>query len=204
MLPDPPALVHYTVENPWPAAAVGAIGALALLWMVFSGRMEGKGWARPAAIGLLLGAVAVVVASGLVKTDREVLIERTAELVGLAAAADTSRLQAVLAPEVTFRLLGGENRYSRDQIMDLVRQYPGQKPIDWHKVGKHQATLDGKDLGRTQVHVRARSKEATMYNIPIGSWWRIDWRRSGGGGGEWKVTGIECLQIDTVPPGTRP
>ncbi len=201
-LPDPPPLVHYTVENPWPLVIGLAILSVVLFWLFITGRAGNRPWIIWTARVLVPVCVLLAVIAPYVKTERELLSERTDELVKRAAAADTGELSQMLAPEVSLRLLGGENRYSRERIMDLVRQYPGGKaPVNWHKIDRHQATMDGKDLARTQVHVRVKSKEATMFDFPVGSWWRIDWRRSNG---EWKVAGLECMQIDGVPPGTHP
>jgi hypothetical protein len=197
-LPDPPALVHYTVENPWPVVGLCAVVAVLLVWLMMTGRLQGKRWSRPAALGALVVALAVGVGARLVRTDREALIEQTGKLIDVATAADMTGLRGVLAPEVTLRFMEGEIRYSRDQILDLVEKYPGKTPIDWHKIDRSQAVMDGRDLGRTQVHLRARSKEGTLYDVPVGSWWRIDWRRDGD---QWKVAGIQCLQIDNVGRG---
>ncbi|MFN7021834.1 MAG: hypothetical protein ACK4WH_10975 [Phycisphaerales bacterium] len=200
-LPAPPPLTHYALENPWPALGGCLILAALAFWLVLSGRAEGRKWLRLLGLGALVAGVGVLSAARMVKTDRETLVELTGVLVDAAARAEAAELTAMLGSDVALRVLGGEARYTRDQILDLVRKYPGTNPIDWHTIDRSAAVMDGRDLGRTQVRVRVRSKATTMYDVPIGSWWRVSWRRSGGA---WQVSGLECLQIDGVAPGTRP
>ncbi|MCC6320956.1 MAG: hypothetical protein IT438_05900 [Phycisphaerales bacterium] len=203
MLPSPPA-AHYVLEDPWPIV-IGCVVLLTILaWLAVSGRLDGRRWVRPAGLGLILIALGVALASTLVKTDREELAERTAVLVEAAAKGDTAALTSMLSSSVTLRVLEGQTRYSREQIMDLVRKYPGSTPIDWYKIDKVAAAMDGRDMGRSQAHVRVRSKQTTMYDVPIGSWWLIEWQRSPGGNGAWKVIGLECQQIDGVEGNVRP
>lgn len=199
-LPEPPALAHYLLENPIPVVVVLLLIGVGLAWMVVTGRANEQRWPRIALIAVVPAALAVYLTGWMVTTERETLARRTRDLVDLAAAADSGGLREVLAPEVSLRLLGGDSAYARDQILDLVARYMSPpNGIDWHKTDDVQAVMDGETTGRTQAHVRVRSPNNTLYDVPVGSWWRLTWRRSGD---SWKVSAIECLQIDGVPSGS--
>jgi hypothetical protein len=198
-LPSPPMIPHALFEEPARLVAVLALGALVCAWLVVSGRAAKTRWVRLGAPLLVVLALAVWGTARLVKTEREVLIEQTREFIDLAAAADTPGLQQLLASDVTFRLLGGESVFTREQVLALVRKYPGDAyPINWHASDQHQAVVSAHGYATTQAHVRAKSKEGLGYDLPVGSWWKLEWRRDGA---DWEVSRIECLQIDGVPSG---
>ncbi len=205
----PPFLAHYFFENPIPAAAIGLALAAGCGWWVLTGRAKGNRWLGWVAIAVAMASLGIFFASRAITTERERLITMTREVIAHAVRADTVELQPMLASEVTFTLLGNESPFNRAQLLALVAKYPGQvTPIDWHKTSNLQAALQGGTFATTQVHVRVGSKETTMYDVPVGSWWRLTWRRSGSNTassemGAWVVTSLECLQIDGVPAGTN-
>lgn len=199
-LPAPPLLERLLFENPWPAIGALLAAALVAAWLLNKQSRAREGLL--AAGGLAVLALAVYIASAVVTTQREVLAARTRELINLTAAADTTGLEPLMARDVTFRAFLTQQSYQRDAILDLVRRYPGQMyPVKSHRIDRVQATIDGPNAARTQTHVTTESPEATLYNLPTGSWWRLNWRKDPDG--QWRLTGIELLQVDGVSPDTR-
>lgn len=201
-LPSPPPLVHYTVENPWVLAGLLGLVSVVCLYLLLTAR-AGK-HARAVAVAAaasVFTAVAVILAAQIVTTQREALIQQTRQLIAATAAADTAELGPMLGSSLALRVLGTSVALSREQTLDLVRRYPGQQTrVDSHTITESQATLDGPNVARTQVHVRVRSNDATLYDVPVGTWWMIEWRRGEDG---WKVTGLRCLHIDGMSPETN-
>lgn len=198
-LPRPPLLSHHVLEQPWPAAGALVIGGILAAWVLNQRARAKAGVVAGAALCLLAGAV--LLAGAIITTTRETLIQQTRELIATTARADTTALDRLLARDVTFRLFTTDRRYTREQLLDLVRRYPGELyPVESHREERAAASIDGPNAARTQVRVVTRSAAATLYDLPLGSWWRLDWRRDGDGA--WRVTGIECLRIDGVPEGT--
>lgn len=199
-LPAPPALEHYLLENPWPLVIVLVVAALVAAALL-NRRARGR-QALLAAGGLLIVAGAVIAAAALVTTTRETLIQRTRELVDATAKADIAALQDMLASDVELRTFFFDRGRPRGELLDDVRRYMGQEyPVQSHREDSAQATIDGRNAARTQVHVVVRAREVTMYDVPVGSWWRIEWRKDDDG--QWRVRGLECLQLDVVKQGTR-
>lgn len=193
MLPDPPMLEHMVFESPWMAVAGLVVLGLLSAWLL---SRQGRRRAALVAgiIGPALGAALAVTAS-VVTTTRERLIADTHDLVAATAAADVTRLESFLAPDLTLRVFWVNRGHPRAEVLDLVRQYPGgQTPVKSWRINQSSASIDGPNAARTQVHVTTRSPSATLYDIPMGSWWRIEWRKDPDQ--TWSVRGIECLQGD--------
>lgn len=202
MLPAAPFFERWLLESPW--LLMGVLVVLGVLGFLALSR---QGRSRPAAGALILGLVLAAMAfsiSALVTTPRETLQGLTRDTIAAAATADTRRLGDLLEPQARAILpsplpsVGG----GRDALLDAVRQYPGgEYPIREHSVSAVQAVIDGPNTARTQVRVWARlNKEQAFYDAPIGSWWRLSWRRDPGSGpgqwGPWRITTIEMLQLD--------
>lgn len=199
-LPRPPLVEHLLLEQPWAAALALGLGGLLAAWILNQRARARAGLALGAA--MLLAGATIAVIGALVTTTREALIARTRELIALTARADTRALDGLLAGDVTFRLFTTDRRYIREELLGLVRRYPGELyPVESYREEQAAASLDGPNAARTQVRVVTRSAAATLYDLPVGSWWRIAWRREPDGA--WRVTQIECLRIDGVPEGTR-
>lgn len=192
-LPIAPLLERTLFESPWLAAAGLLIVGLVAAWLLAQ-----QGRRRPALIAAILGpvlAALVVLTATLVTTTRERLISDTRELIAATAAADITRLESMLAPDVALRVFWVNRAHPRAELLDLVRQYPGgQTPVKSWTINQSAASIDGPNAARTQVHITTRSPSATLYDIPMGSWWRIEWRQSPDQ--TWSVRGIECLQGD--------
>lgn len=201
-LPSPPPGVYYVVENPWPLSIILvllAIPAYALL----NARRQFRLAPIVSALLVLAGG-GVFIAAMLVKTEREVLRERTAALAEAALAARTVEVGEMLMQSANvsaFSIIPGPQ--GREAILDAIRQYLGEQyPIDESRIGTVQAHLDGQNVARTQVRVWAKpKKDQRLYDAMTGAWFRLDWQRDPlreGGYGPWKVGKITVLQLDTV------
>lgn len=195
MLSDPPMLERMVLESPWLAVA-----GLALLGLLAGWLLAKQGRRRAAIAATISGpalAAAVAITASVVTTTRERLIADTRELIATTAAADITRLESFLAPDLTLRVFWVNRNHTRTEVLDLVRQYPGgQTPVKSWQINESSASVDGPNAARTQVHITTRSPSATLYDIPMGSWWRIEWRKNPAPDDTWSVRGIECLQGD--------
>lgn len=189
---------QYLFDNPWPLAGLLIVAAIGLVWW-FNREAKASQGVRWAGLCIAL-ATAVMLTANLVTTQREIVIRQTRQLITVTAKADLAALEPLLGREIALSLPGNSAQFSRGQILDLVRKYPGgQYPVESVSINSIQAVLDGGSIANTQVHVRTRAPEATMYDFPVGSWWKIGWRRDGD---RWVVSSLQCLQIDGVSPGT--
>lgn len=189
---------RYLFDNPWPLAGLLIVAAIGLVWW-FNREGKARQGVRWAGLCLMLAA-AVTLTGNLVTTQREILGGQTRLLISVASKADTVALESLLGREIVLTVPGNSANFSRGQILDLVRKYPGgQYPVESVSVDRVQTVLEGRSVATTQVQVRTRAPEATMYDFPVGSWWKIGWRRDGD---RWVVSSLQCLQIDGVSPGT--
>jgi hypothetical protein len=201
MLPSPGVLERWLLESPWVLMGVLAVlGLLALLALRRAGRPQAGAGAM--IVALTLAGVAFAVAT-LITTERERLAARTLDMVALVASARTGELSDYLEPGArVVSVLGIPTPTGRESLLESVRRYPGELfPIREHSTSAVQAVQDGANTARTQLRVWVRiAKEQAFYDVPTGSWWRINWRRDPGTGpgqwGPWRVTTIELLQLD--------
>ncbi|QYU67647.1 hypothetical protein J4558_22525 [Leptolyngbya sp. 15MV] len=172
----------------------GILGAMLCL-VVLRPRIKGS---IPLVGAGLLGLIAagLGIAGTLLATDRERLRARSVELIDAVARVDAGSMSAIFAPGV--RLQTGlsiqqvPRVVGREALVDAVeRTLGGPFAVKEHAVLEVQAQLDGRDVARTQVRVRATPSSA-MYQVPAFSWWRLDWRRSDQ---TWELTSIEPLAI---------
>jgi len=200
-LPPVPLLERWVLENPWPPV-IGLAAAGVVVFFILNAR--GGGGARQGALAagaLALVAALCVVTSFLVTTQREVLVQRTRELVAAAAQPDLRALAPMLAEDVGLRVLGRAYTEDKAGIVGLVDRYIGSEyRVTRHSVPSVTAHTDdggagsaGAAGGRTLARVRVEVDGMTNR-----SWWRLTWRRSGVAAGEWTVVHIEGLQIDFV------
>jgi len=208
-LPVAPLLERWWLESPW--MLMGALGLLGVVgFLALSRRGRSREAAGAVILGLVLAAMVFSVAA-MLTTPREGLQRLTRETIAAAAAADTGRLAEVLDAQARVMVLSGAPAVGggREAILDAVREYPGSRyPIREHSMSAVQAVVDGPNTARTQVRVWVRlNKEQAFYDVPIGSWWRLSWRRDplGGAGawGPWRITSIEMLQLDGFGAGGR-
>jgi hypothetical protein len=199
-LPAGPVFERYLLESPW--MVVIAL-LLAVVLTVIIGNRSGK--FRPsafAAAGLALLAGVIALVAELTVTTGELLRARSRELVDLVARPDVAGIRARLdsSCELTLGLTGP--RLSHSAIFAGIDRFPGGAfPIEEHAVMRESAVVDGSNIARTQLRIRVRSA-STLYNVPVSSWWRIDWRADPvldpADPDSWRVVRITLLQVDGV------
>lgn len=202
-LPGGPLWERLLLESPWPLAAALAAGAVIALF-VLNGRGQTRAGLLAAGALAALGA-GVVVLARTVQTDGEAIRARTEALVGMVARVDEAGMDKLLASDA--RLLSsfeqGDIRtppvgLDKAGIIARVRETLGRQfPIREHAVLETQGQIVSEGLGRTQVRVRV---VVEGWNFPHTSWWRLDWRRDGGG---WRAVTITPVAIDGLGSAPR-
>ncbi|MFI4871950.1 MAG: hypothetical protein ACIARQ_09075 [Phycisphaerales bacterium JB061] len=199
-LPETPILERYLFEAPMvPVALLVVIALIALLVGLRSSKPKGP---VISALVMLVLAAGVYITAGQVTTDREVITERTAELIGAIAESDVQAMRSTMAESV--RLGHSDNASSvatrvprltgRDRIESTVNTVLGEQGSPQRLVGSHQiletrAGLDGKNTGRTLVRVRVRGPGDAFVNH---SWWEVTWKRIDS---VWQATRVEAIWI---------
>lgn len=194
-LPGPPFIESLLFERPWIGIVALLLGAVVALFVL---NARGKAKQGAAAAGaMLLAAAGLWGLAAAVQTDRERLIENTRELVDATALADIESLDRLLAPNARGFHRGAPRGMDRDAVLAWVADQLGESGdyrLKDHGVIETQATLDGDRVGRTQVRVGV---VPAAWEVPIDSWWRVDWNRDDAG--VWRVTGIRPLVIKGIP-----
>ncbi len=194
-LPAGPLLQRLFLENPWPVAVVlGVAGVLALVVGNARGQLK-----RGAGIAVACFAVAAVVwiITATVETTRETLKRRTVELVGVTAAVDLPRLDAILDGSSQLFTVQHPGGVGKDEILHATSHFlGGVYRVREHQVGQLEAVVDGPNVARTQARVRV----VTDATPPFVSWWLIDWRRDGD---VWRVTGIRAVAPSLIAAPNR-
>ncbi|MEO1278914.1 MAG: hypothetical protein AAFV77_08165 [Planctomycetota bacterium] len=203
-LPPAPLLERFLLEQPLlPAIILGLLAVVAFIAFSNSGKRK-VGLA--VAAGLVLAAGAVYLTATLVTTTRETLLERTAELIGSTASADTAALARVLTDDASLNSSGDLARTipSIDNVPSILSRVDQalsrEFVIDRWVLADRQATLDGPNTGRTLVRVGV---DGSNFSRTHYSWWRLHWER--GSDGEWRCYEIEPRWVQFVgsaAPGT--
>lgn len=190
-LPSPPLLESLLFERPLPAVVALLLIAAILAWSGFS-RGRGRTIAGAVALGVLAAAWGGLALA--ITTERETLARRSRDLVAGVAAVRLDAVADLLDQDATLTYFQRPLGVDREGILrEVERTVGGPYRLREARVGQVQATLDGHNLGRTQVRVTV-VPDATGY--PHLSYWRLDWRK--GGDGVWRVFAIEPLAIAGV------
>lgn len=194
-LPAPPLLTQFALEGPWLAVLLGIAGVAA--WIAFKDRDRRRALTMAGSL-LALGAVSMVVSRS-VATPREVMEAGTLDLVRAVSRADAVLARALLTPDCRLYWNRDPDGLPLEPLLERVStDFPPGGPFHLKDISslRLDATLDTPDRGRVQIKLRA-TPEAT--GTPVFSWWRLDFRRDGGG---WRVSGIQPISISGV--GGRP
>ncbi|MCA9271885.1 MAG: hypothetical protein KDA31_02450 [Phycisphaerales bacterium] len=193
-LPKTPLLEHWLFESP--TLLTGLLVVLGVVALIAALRRKKKLAPLIGAVVLFVLAAGVYVTAGLVTTDREVLMGRTAELVGAVAEGNADGVRAILAEP--FRINPSDNasgnarRVPRitdfEQIRTAIEKWINPL-IGSHQILETRAGMEGPSIGRTLVRVRVRMPDGGLLGH---SWWEIEWRRSGD---TWLATRIEAVWI---------
>ncbi len=193
-LPAPPTLVHYTLENPWPVAALLVLVA-AIVFSIYHQRGQPRkalGWALSAAA--LAGGL--VVLGRFIVTPREAIADATRSLVSGVAQADTAALDSALGDPCTLYYFQAPDGLDRAGILAAVSRFfekgSAYRLSGW-QIESLQTHAGGATTGQAQVKVLARPEQ---WNLPHHSWWRIDFRK--GNDNVWRATAIMPLAVQGV------
>lgn len=197
MGPDPasiPALPPQPSYEPWlfedPFMLVVLLAAVGIALALGLLRL---GRRMPAVITIVLAALAsgsVIAAAQLVTTPHERLKENTARLVQATAEADAAAMRDLLDPDVTLR--SGSYRFIPGYSgRDRLIAGAEQVPrvLESVSVLEARAGLDGPRVARTQVRLRAYGMGGQLLGH---SWWELLWHKQED---HWVVVEIEPLWI---------
>lgn len=189
---EPGLVEQWVLSNPWPLTLV-------LLGMGVGGFLVLARLGRPARQGLAVlvtGVILGVVVAGVgtfVTTDREVIMERTRELVERAVKADGAGIGEILGEQAQLRGIGRQ-AIGRERLLSLINSdMRGRYEVKEHRVRTLRGVIDPVGGALTQVEVVVTPAQ---FGFPIGSWWQIRWQKDGAG--VFRVLSIECQQIDGV------
>ncbi len=193
-LPETPVLERWLFESP--TLLVGLLVVLGFVALIAAARRKKRKVPLVGAGVLFVLAAGVYITADRVTTDREVITERTAELVAAVAEGDAQGVRAILAEP--FRINPSDNASGSARRVPRITDFEQirtaiEKWID-PLIGSHQiletrAGMDGSGIGRTLVRVRVRMPDGGLLGH---SWWEIEWRRSGD---TWLATRIESIWI---------
>lgn len=191
-LPAPPLAARLLLESPWPLVIVLAAAAVVGFAVL---RQLGKMREAVAvgAVGLGLACGVAMLGSSVV-TARERLLLESRRLVGLVSRGETRGVGDLLASDVQATVLGAANTFDRDAILRRVEQdlAPGARfAVKNPAMLNASASIDGPTTGRTLFRLRVT---VVAHEVPSFSWWMLHWRSEPSG--QWKVTGIDVLEID--------
>lgn len=184
----------WVLERPIPTVVV-LVAAAAIFWFVMRRQGKEKDGTRGALVLLAL-AVATFATGTFIETEAEKLKARTREIVAATAKADVTAVSGMLTQDAYASPFG----LSREQMLNRMEATLGRQfTIKEHRISSLRASVESDTRARTQFQVHAVS-ESLMYNLPVGSWWMVSWRKDGGG--DWKASQIEMQQFDLGEPGT--
>jgi hypothetical protein len=195
-LPEAPLLERLVFEQPIPLAVglfiAGIVSLVAL-------RNAGKVKAGLIALGVSILLIAgLMLTAGTVTTDREKLLDLQDTLVGAVAEADIGTIDGILSPGATVppvNLSPISGGLRREQILTTVAATTGGAyRVSDYAILERQATIDGANSARTQIHLRVES----AIGGPTLTWFRIAWRLDPNRG--WEAIEIEPLFISGVMP----
>lgn len=169
-VPKPAVWSVWLLEQPmWPAVALAVVG-LVVAWVLL-----GRGKAAHAGIAALAGLVlggGVFVLGSAITTDRERLVEATAELVDVVARSDGPATRALLDDSARLYYMRAPAGLDADQIEQLVAN-PPYGLVTSHTIKETRGGVDDRGVGRILVRVLV---EVEGWNAPVPAWLRVDWR----------------------------
>ncbi|MCK4872239.1 MAG: hypothetical protein KAS72_05905 [Phycisphaerales bacterium] len=196
LVPDlakPPALVHYTLENPVPVG-VGLL-ALAVILLFAANRLGRLRKGLPIVGGVLAISVLIFVLAAVIETGRERVTDRTRALIDLIALGDDAKVGLILSEDVSFHIGRYPRMHRKKLILRLIRHVRARDLIASHSVRDVRAEQSSPTRATTQVLVHAVT---TYSGIPTPTWWQIQWQREPDGA--WRVTEMHWLTLAGKTP----
>lgn len=189
-LPSAPPWERYVLEQPWPLVALLGLAAI-VVYLKAKGRARGV---VPAI--LLLGAIGVYAASEMVATAGEKIRASTRRLVAAVVGMRVNAVSAELDSSARLYSHWHNSGVGKDDILAEVEsrfRNGGEYAIKQHDIIELSSSRDGTRVGRSLVKVRVIS---AMGNVPVFSWWLLDYRRTDDG--RWLVVQMEPQSISFV------
>lgn len=195
ILPQPSFIEYWLYESPWMIAA--AIVILCITGLIATRyKPKAKKIALPMCLVGFLIAAGLIATGSFITTDREILIDRSKQLIHAAANADESQLINLLDEHISFQADLGilkRSQTGRAAIITLATNHAAPI-IESVKVKEVRAGLFGPRIARTHIKIHIQGDL-----IPPNSWWLVDWTKqnddSSTDPNDWVVTHIEPLWI---------
>ena len=194
-LDEPPIWQQWLFESPTlPAIVLAVLGLILLLGLIQRAQPKQA---------LIAFAIAIAAAGGIyatatvVQTEREMLKDRTADLINATATADLDALAPMLDKSARIEGVRFIRFDGRDAILNATEEYLGGRyRVASHRINETQAQIDGANAARTQVAVAATPASDRR---SVSGWWLINWQRDPRDpDAEWRVTRLELLHL-SVP-----
>jgi ketosteroid isomerase-like protein len=186
-LPEP-RFERMFLESPTLPTVILAVAAIAIL-LAFNARGQLKK-------GLVIAALLAALAAGLwalalgITTDRQHVKAATESLVRAVAEVDAAELDRLMAPDCLLYHVYAPRGVPKSAAIADVQQYMrGILAVREHRILDNQAVLDGPNLARSQVNVRATLE---TWGVPQSGWFLLHWRRADDG--QWRVFEIRPLR----------
>ena len=194
-LAQPPLLENLLFEQPWPLV-VAMVAVAAGCWVVASRRQK-RGRLRLIALGIIVLAGAVVAMAQLVTTDREYLLDATAELVAATQSPTNSQvLDQLIAADAVVTGPAGEVWLEYAQLRSELQSVVDRHQIQEQRIRSVGAEVTSKTAGRSVFDLRTNIGKETF--IPIRSVWALRWVRDDAG--QWRIKEIQWLQFQGHTP----
>lgn len=168
------------------AAAAFAIAAITAFALSRAGRPR-IAWILTGLITTI--GIGVLIIGQTVTTTREVLSQRTAELVDAAATADRDTLTRLLHPDIEVRTRFGSGT-GRDNVITLSERAAGY--IEQHSIKRAAIDPRGSQVARTLITLRLDAA-----NLPRLSQWTFNWQRDSLES-DWQAVRIEPIWIQGI------
>ncbi|MBU6412467.1 MAG: hypothetical protein KGS45_03260 [Planctomycetes bacterium] len=189
-LPGPGLVDRWVLESPGSLVLGGVILVIAL---IIAGRRAVWG-NRALVVGgviAVLGA-AVIAASLLVQTDREVIQSRSEEITIAVVNANRSEMERLMGANLQVTYFGAPQGLNKQETIERVTTLHTNGILREVKasVAEVQASADNQRFGRSQIKVSASGDITGGY--PTLSWWKLEWEKVDGA---WKVIAVEPISI---------
>ena len=191
-LPPAPLPIDWLLERPLPLLIlVLSVGGVAT--MILASRAEGRR-------ALLAALISLAVAGGLyglsrmVVTEREVVMNRTRDLIAGVALADFRKVDELLGERVLLTTAGQTVNRSRDWVLEVTAGLTGE--IESHSITERGVSLDDPMPNQARSRISVSTTFSNSARVPagtVGSSWEVTWKRESDG--RWRISAIDCLSL---------
>jgi hypothetical protein len=195
-LNEPPLWENLLLENPWPLALTLVVVAMGLLW---HGITRDDKRARRLSPVAAVAAVAIWTTATFTTTTREILIDRTEQLVrATQPPRDVATLTALFDPQA--RVLGARGDLwmrSGDKVARELARSCDLFDVRGHWLRMRGAEVTGPDRGRTRFVVNT-SLGGAFAGRPVRTQWLLTWKQASDG--QWYISTVQWLDLQGGDP----